>query len=92
MGKIATYKFFTLFVVSFDLFKEPPHLHIIKEKGNYRNPAKIWLENLTFAETGDLTFLEQNMVRELVKNNLNLFKDSFDALKRGERVKSIKLD
>ena len=92
MGKIATYKFFTLFVVSFDLFKEPAHLHIIKEKGNYNNPAKIWLDTLVFAEVGDLTQVEQNAVRDLVGKNLNLFKESFEALKRGEKVKSIKLD
>ena len=69
MGKIAKYKFLTFFVVSFDLFKEPPHLHIIKEKGNFTNPSKLWLESLEWAEIGDLSDKELNLAFNIVKEN-----------------------
>ncbi len=42
MPKIAIYKFLTFFIVAFDAQKEPPHLHVVKEKGNRQRSAKIW--------------------------------------------------
>lgn len=40
MPKIAIYEFLTFFIYSFDVFREPPHLHIVKEKG-IRDKTKI---------------------------------------------------
>jgi hypothetical protein len=33
MPKIAVYKFLTFFIFSYDALNEPPHLHVVKEKG-----------------------------------------------------------
>ena len=41
MPKIAVYKFLTFFIYAFDALNEPPHLHIVKEKGNRQRSAKI---------------------------------------------------
>jgi hypothetical protein len=41
--KIVIYKFLTFFIYCFDVLKEPPHLHIVKEKGMKQKSAKIWL-------------------------------------------------
>ncbi|NBV12593.1 MAG: DUF4160 domain-containing protein [Sphingobacteriia bacterium] len=51
MPKIAVYKFLTFFIFSFDALKEPPHLHVVKEKGIRQGSAKIWIESLSVVET-----------------------------------------
>ncbi len=60
MPKIAIYKFLTFFIYSFDVFREPPHLHIVKEKGLRQKSAKIWLRTLEIAEKGTLTDTDIN--------------------------------
>ena len=54
MPKIAIYKFLTFFIFAYDALNEPPHLHIVKEKGNLQRSTKIWLETFKIAETGIL--------------------------------------
>lgn len=51
MPKIAVYKFLTFFIFAYDVLNEPPHLHIVKEKGTRQRSAKIWLETFKVAET-----------------------------------------
>ena len=53
MPKIATYKFLTFFIYSFDALNEPPHLHVVKEKGSRQRSAKIWLHSLKFSDQGN---------------------------------------
>jgi hypothetical protein len=60
MPKIAIYKFLTFFIFAYDALNEPPHLHIVKEKGNRQRSAKIWLETFKVAEKGTLNEKELN--------------------------------
>jgi len=88
MGKIARYKFLTFFVVSFDLFKEPAHVHIIKERGNFSNPAKLWLETLEWAEIGDLSEKDQIAAFKIVKEK-SINNDNF--IQQNERRRKSKI-
>jgi hypothetical protein len=92
MPKIAVYKFLTFFIVSFDTIREPYHLHVVKEKGGRTYAAKIWLDSLEFAETGNLTEGEQNIVRKLVEQNKNKLKALFDKAKECKKFKTIDLN
>ena len=67
MPKIAIYKFLTFFIFAYDALNEPPHLHIVKEKGNRQRSAKIWLEAFKIAETGTLKDKELNLAISLIK-------------------------
>lgn len=91
MPKIATYQFLTFFIYIYDVFNEPPHLHITKQKGNYNRPCKIWLETLEIAEVGDFTEKELNLIEKLVKKNKEILIKAFTDTRNGERNKAIKL-
>lgn len=91
MPKIAVYNYLTFFIVMFDTMGEPPHLHVSKSKGGDTDAAKIWLESLEFAKTGDLTRSELTLVRKLVENNRERLLAAFEQARRGEKVKAIKL-
>ncbi len=90
MPKIAIYKFLTFFIFSFDALNEPPHLLVVKEKGNRQRSAKIWLETLKVAEKGTLSEKELNQALNLIKNNQSLLIASFNKVKKGEKIKTIK--
>lgn len=79
-------------MVSFDLFNEPPHVHIIKEKGNFVNPAKLWLSSLEWAEKGDLNEKDAQLAFKIVKKNQVKLLDLFHQMKIGNKVKSIILN
>jgi hypothetical protein len=66
-------------------------LHIVKEKGNRQRSAKIWLETFKVAETGSLTERELNQAINLIKKNQAILIDSFNKVKRGEKITTIKL-
>ena len=72
MPKIAVYKFLTFFIFSFDVLNEPPHLHVVKEKGNRQRSAKIWLDSLKVANKGSLTDRDLNQSLKLIRNNQKL--------------------
>ena len=91
MPKIAIYKFLTFFIVSYDALKEPPHLHVVKEKGNRQRSAKIWLETLIVVEKGTLSDKELNKALKLIQTNQIILIDSFNKLKNGEKITTIKL-
>ena len=91
MPKIAVYKFLTFFIVSFDTLKEPYHLHISKSKGSRVRAAKIWIESLQFAESGDFSQTELNLIEKLVKKNQVILIKAFDDAKAGKKVNPIKL-
>ncbi|MDX2189604.1 MAG: DUF4160 domain-containing protein [Bacteroidota bacterium] len=55
MPKIAIYKFLTFFIYAYDALNEPPHLHVVKEKGSRQRSAKIWLNSLIVEEKGTLS-------------------------------------
>lgn len=91
MPKIAVYKFFTFFIFSFDALNEPPHLHIVKEKGNRQRSAKIWIETLRVVEKGTLTDKELNRAINLIKKNQKALIESFNKLKNGQKITTLKL-
>jgi hypothetical protein len=91
MPKIAIYKFLTFFIFAYDALNEPPHLHIVKEKGNRQRSAKIWLETFKVAETGTLNEKELNLAIGLIKKNQSLLVDSFKKVKNGEKITTLKL-
>ncbi len=91
MPKIAVYKFLTFFIFAYDALNEPPHLHVVKEKGNRQRSAKIWLETLKVAEIGTLNEKELNQVISLIKENQIILIDSFNKVKNGQKITTIKL-
>lgn len=91
MPKIAIYKFLTFFIFAYDALNEPPHLHIVKEKGTRQRSAKIWLETFKIAETGSLNEKELNRAISLIKKNQIILIDSFNKVKNGQKITTIKL-
>jgi hypothetical protein len=91
MPKIATYKFLTFFIYSFDALNEPPHLHVVKEKGSRQRSAKIWLNSLKFSEKGSLSEKEFNQVKIIIERNRSLMIESFNKVKNGQKINTIKL-
>ena len=91
MPKIAIYKFLTFFIVAFDAQKEPPHLHVVKEKGNRQRSAKIWLETFKVAEKGTLSDKELNQALKLIQKNQTVLIESFNNVKNGKRITTLKL-
>ena len=91
MPKIAVYKFLTFFIFAYDALNEPPHLHVVKEKGNRQRLAKIWLETLDVAEPGTLNEKEINKAIGLIKEHQQQLIDSFNKVKDGQKIKTIKL-
>jgi hypothetical protein len=91
MPKIAVYKFLTFFIYAFDALNEPPHLHIVKEKGNRQRSAKIWLDTFEVTESGTLTEKELNLAIGLIKKNQALLIESFKKVKNGEKITTLKL-
>ena len=90
MPKIAIYKFLTFFIYSFDVFREPPHLHIVKEKGMRQKSAKIWLNTMEIAEKGTLTDSDINLALKVIKLHQVELLESFEKHKQGKKVKTIK--
>ena len=91
MPKIAIYKFLTFFIFAYDALNEPPHLHVVKEKGNRQRSAKIWLETLVISEKGTLSDKELNKAIELIKKNQKILIDSFNKVKNGKKITTLKL-
>jgi hypothetical protein len=80
MPKIAIYKYLTFFIFAYDALNEPPHLHIVKEKGNRQRSAKIWLESFEVAEKGILNEKEINQAINLIKANQKTLIQSFNKV------------
>jgi hypothetical protein len=91
MPKIAVYKFLTFFIYAFDAINEPPHLHIVKEKGNRQRSAKIWIETLRVVEKGTLNDKELNQAINLIRNNQTVLIESFNKVKNGQKITTLKL-
>lgn len=91
MPKIAVYKFLTFFIFAYDAMNEPPHLHIVKEKGNRQRSAKIWLETLKVSEKGTLSEKEIKQALKLIKDNQKILINAFNKVKKGQKVTTIKL-
>lgn len=91
MPKIAIYKFLTFFIFAYDALNEPPHLHIVKEKGNRQRSGKIWLETFKVAEKGTLNEKELNQAISLIKKNQTILIDSLNKVKNGQKITTIKL-
>ena len=91
MPKIAIYKFLTFFIFAYDALNEPPHLHIVKEKGNRQRSAKIWLDTFKVAKRGTLNEKELNQAISLIKKNQIILIDSFNKVKNGQKITTIKL-
>ena len=90
MPKIAVYKFLTFFIFSYDALNEPPHLHVVKEKGNRQKSAKIWLESFQVASKGSLTDNDLSMALRIIKNNQIILIDTFNKVKEGKKIATIK--
>lgn len=70
--KIAVYKALIFYMVSFDL-SERLHLHVFsKQKGRSRS-AKIWLDDFSVFEPGQLTDNELATAQNLMKQNQNRY-------------------
>ena len=91
MPRIAVYKFLTFYIFSFDALYEPPHLHIVKEKGTRQRSAKIWLNTMKVAERGTLSDSEINQAIRLMKKHQESLIESFNKVKAGKKIKTITL-
>ena len=91
MPKIAVYKFLTFFIYAFDALNEPPHLHIVKEKGNRQRSAKIWLETLKVVGKGTLNDKELNQAIRLINKNQNVLIESYNKVRDGKKIITLKL-
>ncbi|MEI6434857.1 MAG: DUF4160 domain-containing protein [Bacteroidota bacterium] len=90
MPKIAIYKFLTFFIFAYDALNEPPHLHIAKEKGKRQRSAKIWLTTLEVADKGSLSESDLNQAIKIIRDNQQILIDSFNNVKEGKKVTTIK--
>ena len=91
MPKIAIYKFLTFFIFAFDVLNEPAHLHIAKEKGNRQRSAKIWLETFKVADKGSLSETDLKQAIKVIKENQIALIDSFNKVKTGKKITTIKI-
>lgn len=91
MPKIAIYKFLTFFIFAYDALNEPPHLHVVKEKGSRQRSAKIWLETLIVADQGSLSEKEINKAISLIKSNQKDLLNAFHKVRSGKKIKTIQL-
>jgi hypothetical protein len=89
--KIAIYKFLTFFIFAFDAINEPPHLHIAKEKGNRQRSAKIWLDTFKVADKGSLSQTDLKQAIKVIKENQALLIESFNNVKAGKKITTIKI-
>jgi len=84
--KIAVYKFLTFFVYSFDVLHEPPHLHVVKEKGKRQRSAKFWLFSMKIAERGTLTDKELNLASKIIKLHKKQLLHKIREIRSGKRI------
>lgn len=91
MPKIAVFQAFTFYLYFYDILNEPPHLHVTKNKKGYKGSAKIWLESLKYAETGEFTKKELNTIEKLVKSNQKELLFSIQNLKDGVEISVLNL-
>ena len=91
MPKIAIYKFLTFFIFAFDAINKPPHLHIAKEKGNRQRSAKIWLDTFKVADKGSLSQTDLKQAIKVIKENQALLIESFNNVKAGKKITTIKI-
>ena len=91
MPKKRFTSFWLFFIFSFDAINEPPHLHIAKEKGNRQRSAKIWLETLKVAEKGSLTDTDLKQAIKVIKENQVKLIESFNNVKAGKKITTIKI-
>ena len=66
-------------------------MHIVKEKGNRQRSAKIWLETHKVVEQGTLNDKELNQAISLIKKNQKVLIESFNKVKNGQKITTLKL-
>lgn len=91
MPKLAVYKFLTFYVYSFDLLNEPPHIHVVKEKGARQKACKIWLNGLIVAKKGNFNSKKLQLVLNIVTENQRLLWRAFQQAKKKKSFKTLRL-
>jgi hypothetical protein len=91
MPKIAKHKLLTFFLWGDDVQHQPPHLHMVREKGGRQMSAKIWLDTLEVEDLGSQTKTDVKQALKVLKPYQELLKVSFNKIKEGEEVIPIKL-
>jgi len=64
---------YRFFFYSFDC-NEPKHLHVQREK----MVSKFWLEPLAFADNRGFSPRELNIIRKIIKSNINKIKEEWN--------------
>ena len=62
-----------------------------KRKRNRQRSAKIWLVTFKVVEKGTLNMKELNQAISLIKKNQIILIDSFNKVKNGQKITTIKL-
>ena len=68
MPKVAYYKYFWFYIVSYDL-KERLHLHVGNTRTRKGKDAKIWIDTAEIFSKGDLTKEELSLCCKLIEKN-----------------------
>lgn len=89
MPNLLFYKYFILFIVSYDALNEPPHVHISVTKSQRATKVKLWLEELKFQTTGNLSTKEQNEILKVVAKYQKELIRNFNKARNGRKVKPI---
>jgi hypothetical protein len=88
--KIAIYQALIFYIVSFDL-SERLHVHVFsKQKGRNRS-AKIWLDDFSIFEKGQLTEKELSTAQKLVEQNKDKISNLIEDFRSGKKVKPLQL-
>ena len=66
-------------------------MHIAKEKGNRQRSAKIWLDTFKVADKGSLSETDLKQAIKVVKENQAKLIQSFNNVKAGKIITTIKI-
>ena len=66
-------------------------MHIAKEKGNRQRSAKIWLDTFKVADKGSLSETDLKQAIKVVKENQAKLIQSFNNVKAGKKITTIKI-
>jgi hypothetical protein len=90
MPRIAVFKYFVFYFVSYDL-SERYHVHVASTKSGRTGTAKFWLNPVELFEMGKLTEKEVNTVEKLlIKNEAKLI-EQITNFAKGKKIKTLVL-
>lgn len=91
MPKLAIFKNYNFFIVSFDL-SERLHVHVAKEQ-NFKKLAKFWLSpDVELENAGNLTETEITLILKIIKRHRNALIENIEAFRHGEKRRPLHIE